>query len=194
MRTARRQNDLSVCDFLKVILRYSFFKGSMYEIKKQIYLDLSKTQKSALCNFLRALVKKSPELSVDNILNKFIEDEKYYLEINNSRFEFLADIIDDDQFLKDTEKYLKECQKYYDYKKSQAPIIQAQKEFEKKKRKFLQEVKMSKTEPTKKQLYYYDRLCKKYNIEKKELTSKLEARDEIDRILRKNSLLDNYDD
>ena len=48
----------------------------MYEIKKQIYLDLSKTQKSALCNFLRALVKKSPELSVDNILNKFIEDER----------------------------------------------------------------------------------------------------------------------
>lgn len=165
----------------------------MYEIKKQIYLDLSKTQKSALCNFLRALVKKSPELSVDDILNKFIEDEKYYLEINSSRFEFLADIIDDNQFLADTERYLKECQKYYDYKKSQEPIIQAQKEFEKKKRKFLQEVKMSKTEPTKKQLYYYERLCKKYNIEKRELTSKLEARDEIDKILKENSLLDNFD-
>lgn len=165
----------------------------MYEIKKQIYLDLSKTQKSALCNFLRALVKKSPELSVDDILNKFIEDEKYYLEINSSRFEFLADIIDDNQFLADTERYLKECQKYYDYKKSQEPIIQAQKEFEKKKRKFLQEVKMSKTEPTKKQLYYYERLCKKYNIEKRELTSKLDARDEIDKILRENSLLDNFD-
>ena len=155
----------------------------MYEIKKQIYLNLSKTQKSALCNFLRALVKKLPELSVNEILNKFIEDEKYYLEINSSRFEFLTDIIDDNQFLTDTEKYLKECRKYYDYKKSQEPIIQAQKEFEKKKRKFLQEVKMSKTEPTKKQLYYYERLCKKYNIEKKELTSKLEARDEIDKIL-----------
>ena len=155
----------------------------MYEIKKQIYLDLSKTQKSALCNFLRALVKKLPELSVNEILNKFIEDEKYYLEINSSRFEFLTDIIDDNQFLTDTEKYLKECRKYYDYKKLQEPIIQAQKEFEKKKRKFLQEVKMSKTEPTKKQLYYYERLCKKYNIEKKELTSKLEARDEIDKIL-----------
>ena len=164
----------------------------MYEIKKQIYLDLSKTQKSALCNFLRALVKKSPELSVDDILNKFLEDEKYYLKINSSRFEFLADIIDDTQFLSDTEKYLKECRKYYDYKKSQEPIIQAQKEFEKKKRKFLQEVKMSKTEPTKKQLYYYERLCKKYNIEKRELTSKLEARDEIDKILRENSLLDNF--
>lgn len=165
----------------------------MYEIKKQIYLDLSKTQKSALCNFLRALVKKSPELTVEEILNKFIEDEKYYLEINSSRFEFLENIIDDNQFLNDTEKYLKECRKYYDYKKSQEPIIQAQKEFEKKKRKFLQEVKMSKTEPTKKQLYYYERLCKKYNIKKKELSSKLEARDEIDRILKENNQLEKYD-
>ncbi len=156
----------------------------MYEIKKQIYLDLTKTQKSALCNFLRALVKKSPELSVDEILQKFLEDERYYLEINSSRFEFLKEIIDDKQFLNDTEKYIKECRKYYDYKKTQEPIIQAQKEFEKKKRAFLREVKMSKEFPTKKQLYYYDKLCKRYNIEKKELTSKLEARDEIDKILK----------
>lgn len=144
---------------------------------------MTKNQKSALCGFLRALVKKSPELSVQAILDKFLEDERYYLEINASRFEFLADVIDDDQFLNDTELFLKECRKYYDYKKKQEPIIQAQKEFEKKKRKFLQEVKMSKEQPTKKQLYYYEKLCKRYGIEKKELASKLEARDEIDKIL-----------
>ncbi len=159
----------------------------MYEIKKQIYSDLTKTQKSALCNFLRALVKKLPELSVQEVLEKFIDDEKYYLEINSSRFEFLAEKLCDEQFLCDTIKYLKECRKYYDYKKSQEPIIQAQKEFEKKKRAFLREVKMSKEPPTKKQLYYYERLCKKYNIEKKELASKLEARDEIDRIIDEHS-------
>ncbi len=144
---------------------------------------MTKNQKSSLCGFLRALVKKSPELSVQEILDKFLEDERYYLEINASRFEFLADVIDDDQFLNDTELFLKECRKYYDYKKKQEPIIQAQKEFEKKKRKFLQEVKMSKEQPTKKQLYYYEKLCKRYGIEKKELASKLEARDEIDKIL-----------
>ena len=159
----------------------------MYEIKKQIYLDFTKKQKAALCNFLRALVKKSPELSVDEIMQKFIEDEKYYLEINNSRFEFLENLLDDEQFLKDTEKYLKECRKYYDYKKSQEPLIQAQKEFEKKKREFLRQVKMSKESPTKKQLYYYEKLCKKYNLEKKELSSKLEARDEIDKILKEDN-------
>lgn len=155
----------------------------MYEIKKQIYLNFTKNQKAALCSFLRALVKKSPELSADEVFDKFIEDETYYLEINNSRFEFLADIIDDDSFINDTKLFIKECIKYYEYKKKQEPIIQAQKEFEKRKRKFLQEVKMSKDAPTKKQLYYYEKLCKKYNLEQKELTSKLEARNEIDRIL-----------
>lgn len=159
----------------------------MYQIKNQIYLDMSKTQKSALCNFLRALVKKTPEMSVQNILDKFIEDEKYYFEINNPHFEFLESYLYDNKFLEETMLFLKECRKYYDYKKSQEPIIQAQKEFEKKKRAFLREVKMSKETPTKKQLYYYEQLCKKYNLEKKELTSKLEARDEIDRIINEHT-------
>lgn len=159
----------------------------MYEIKKQIYLDFTKNQKSALCNFLRALVKKSPDWSVEEIWESFIADEKYYLELNCSRFEFLADIIDEQWFESDTMKYLKECKKYYDYKEKQRPIIEANKEFEKKKRKFLQEVKMSKEAPTKKQLYYYDRLCKKYGIEKKELESKLEARNVIDKIITEHS-------
>lgn len=155
----------------------------MYEIKKQIYLGLTKNQKSALCNYLRALVKKSMDLLVDEIWESFVADEKYYLELNCSRFEFLADIIDENEFKSDTIKYLKECKKYYEYKEKQRPIIEANKEYEKQKRKFLQEVKMSKEAPTKKQLYYYEKLCKKYNIEQVELKSKLEARDVIDKII-----------
>ena len=159
----------------------------MYEIKKQIYLDFTKNQKSALCNYLRALVKKSPDWSVEEIWESFVADEKYYLELNCSRFEFLAEVIDEQWFESDSIKYLKECKKYYDYKEKQRPIIEANKEFEKKKRKFLQEVKMSKESPTKKQLNYYDRLCKKYGIEKKELESKLEARNIIDKIITEHS-------
>ena len=164
----------------------------MYQIKNRIYLDFDKTQKSAICNYLRALTKQwvnNDSCSVKAILNKFIEDEKYYLEINASRFPFLGDVIDNNQFLKDTEDYIKECIKYYEYKEKQRPIIEAQKEFEKKKRKFLQEVKMSKEAPTKKQLYYYDRLCKKYSLEKKnvEELSRLDLRDEIERILNEHS-------
>lgn len=155
----------------------------MYEIKKQIYLDFTKNQKAALCSYLRALVKKSPELSEKQILDKFIEDEKYYFELNCSRFEFLKDILFEDWFKKDTEKFIHECKKYYDYKESQKPIIEANKAFEKQKKEFLKKVKMSKESPTKKQLYYYDKLCKKYDIEKKELASKLEAMEEIDKII-----------
>ena len=167
---------------------------AMYQIKNQIYQDMTKNQKSALCNFLRALVKKSPELSVDDILDKFLEDEKYYLEINNPHFEFLEDYLDSNKFLEETVLYLKECRKYYDYKKKQEPIIQAQKEYEKKKRAFLREVKMSKEPPTKKQIYYYEKLCKTYNLEKQELKSKLQARDEIDRIIKEYSPTSAFND
>lgn len=157
----------------------------MYDLKNRIFLDLTKTQKSALCNYLRALVKKFPELSVQEVLDKFIEDEKYYLDINSSRFEFLGECINDEKFQKEVFSFIKECRKYYDYKKAQEPLIQAQKEFDKKKRKFLQEVKMSKELPTKKQISYYKSLCKRYNEDKKETDelSKLDLRNEIDRII-----------
>ena len=155
----------------------------MYNIKNQIYLDMSKNQKSALCNFLRAFVKKNPQLSIQELIDKFFDNEKYYIKINNSRFEFLKDIIDDEKFLNDTEIFIEYCKKYYDYKISQAPIIKAQKDYEKKKRDFLKEIKMSKEFPTKKQISYYKSLCKKYNLNSRDLTSKLDARDEIDRII-----------
>ncbi len=161
----------------------------MYEIKKRIYLDLDKTQKSALCNFIRALVKQNLDMDIQDIFDKFVDDEKYYLEINSSRFPFLKDLIDDETFISDSLLFIKECKKYYDYKKSQAPLIEKQKEFEKQKRKFLQEVKMSKEAPTKKQLYYYDRLCKKYNIEKLDVESlsRLDLKNEIGKILDEHS-------
>jgi len=157
----------------------------MYQIKNRIYSDFDKTQKTAVCNHLRSLVKQNPEKTCEDILKKFLEDERYYLELNASRFPFLEEKLDDHQFLSDTKDYIKECIKYYDYKEKQRPIIEAQKEFEKKKRKFLQEVKMSKEPPTKKQLYYYDKLCKRYNVEKKNVEdlSKLDLKNEIERIL-----------
>lgn len=157
----------------------------MYEVKSKIFLELTKTQKSALCNFLRALTKKFPDFTMETLLKKFLDDEKYYLKINSSRFEFLEKFLEDEKFISEVELYLKECKKYYDYKKSQAPIILAQKEFEKKKKKFLQEVKMSKDAPTKKQLYYYKTLCKRHNINMKDTKnlSKLDLKNLIEEIL-----------
>ena len=161
----------------------------MYEIKNRIYLEFDKTQKSGICNYIRALVKQNIGLSCKEIMEKFFEDERYYLELGASRFPFLEEFIDTTQFQKDTEDYIKECIKYYEYKEKQRPIIEAQKQFEKKKRKFLQEVKMSKEKPTKKQLYYYDKLCEKYSIDKQNVEdlSKLDLRNEIERILDEHS-------
>ena len=157
----------------------------MYEIKSRIFLEFDKTQKSALCNFIRALVKKMPDFTADDIFEKFIEDEKYYLEVGSSRFEFLSEIIDDEKFIREVKLFIKECKKFYEYKASMAPVIQAQKDYEKKKRKFLQEVKMSKELPTKKQLSYYNSLCRRHNLDKKDTSnlSKLDLRNMIDEIL-----------
>ena len=166
----------------------------MYQIKRQIYLNFTRNQKSSLCNYLRAYAKKHIELSETEIFDSFIEDEKYYLELNCSRFEFLQDILYEEQFKNDTINYIKECKKYYEYKEKQRPIIEANKAFEKKKRKFLQEVKMSKEPPTKKQLYYYEKLCKKYNLDKIELNSKLDARNEIDKIINEHNLYYNINE
>ena len=161
----------------------------MYQIKSRIYLDFDKTQKSGICNYLRALVKQNLALTCSEIFDKFIEDEKYYLELGASRFPFLKDIINDEDFIKDTESYIKECKRYYEYKESQRPFIEKQKEFEKQKRKFLQEVKMAKDKPTQKQIYYYDKLCKRYSIEQKNIEelSKLDIKNEIERILNENT-------
>ena len=165
----------------------------MYQIKSRIYLEFNKTQKSGICNYIRALVKQNLNKTCSEIVDKFIDDEKYYLQLNSSRFPFLIDIIDEPQFIKDTEEYIKECKKYYEYKELQRPFIEKQKEFEKQKRKFLQEVKMSKDKPTQKQIYYYTKLCKKYSIEQKNIEelSKLDIKNEIERILNEYSETNN---
>lgn len=157
----------------------------MYEVKKRVYPSLSKNQKSALCNYLRAFVKKMPELDTQEVWQKFYDDEKYYLEMNSSRFEFLCDIIDEEDFYNDTILFIRECKKYFDYKKSQEPVIQAQRAFEKQKREFLKELKMKSERPTKKQLYYYDALCKRYGIEKENTDelSRFDLKERISRII-----------
>ncbi len=157
----------------------------MYQVKSRIYKSFDKTQKNAICNYIRALVKQNLELTCSDILDKFFADERYYLELKTSRFPFLSDVIDNPIFKEETQSYVYECKKYYEYKESQRPYIEKQKTFEKQKRKFLQEVKMSKEAPTKKQIYYYDKLCKRYNIEKNDTDemSKLDLKNAIERIL-----------
>ena len=161
----------------------------MYQTKKRIYLYFDKTQKSSLCSFLRCFVKQNAGFSPNEILKKFVEDQEYYFKINSSRLPYIEEKLNQHEFLKETFDFISACKDYYDRKKAEAPLAAKQKEFEKQKRKFLQEVKMSKEAPTPKQLYYYGRLCKKYNIEQKETEelSKLDLRNEIEKILNEHS-------
>ena len=110
----------------------------MYLVKQRIYLYFDKTQKSMLCTFLRAFVKQHLEDSCADILDKFIDEQEYYIKVNACRFPYIEEYLSDDMFLHETLEFIKACKKYYDYKKAQAPLIAKQKEFEKQKRKFLQ--------------------------------------------------------
>ena len=48
---------------------------------------------------------------------------------------------------------------------------------------------MSKEPPTQKQIYYYEKLCKKYSLEQKDakILSKLDLRNEIERIINEHT-------
>ena len=85
---------------------YIFGWNRMYQLKARIYKDLDKTQKAGIYNYIRALVKQNLKLSEEDILEKFIDNERYYLELNSSRFPFLEDFIDSGDFLKDTKELI----------------------------------------------------------------------------------------
>lgn len=166
----------------------------MYNTKQKIYLYFDKTQKSTLCSFLRSFVKnnlKKNEFNIteEELFKNFIEEQEYYFKINSSRFPFLKDYLDDEAFISETKQYIGAIKQYYEYKKSQEFLKEKQKDYEKSKREFLKEVKMSKEKPTKKQIYYYEKLCRKYNIDKKDTStlSKLDIKNELERILNEHS-------
>ena len=83
----------------------------MQNIKSCVFLYLTPRQKSQLLGTLKSYFKKFPSLNKTEIIDKFLEDEKYYLQLNASRFPFLSGVIDDETFLNDSVLYIKECVK-----------------------------------------------------------------------------------
>lgn len=157
----------------------------MYYLKNTLFLSLTKNQKASLFGYLRSFVKKHSTKSSDEILDLFIEDENYYLEVNNPHFEWIIDYFNDEKFLNELKVLVNENKKQIEIKEKQKPFIEKQKELAKQQRKKTSEIKMSKQQPTKKQLYYYDKLCKQYKIEKEDLKdkSRLDLKNIIGKIL-----------
>lgn len=160
----------------------------MQNIKNALFLNLTPRQKSQLLGTIKAYFKNFPTLSNLELIDKFFEDEKYYLDINQPHFEFMKDYFEDDLFFRDLKKYLD----FLSYEKKQLelmkPYLDKQKEIAKQQRKKAQEYKMSKLKPTKKQLLYYDKITKAHNIKKKDVkeASRLDLRNWIMEILEKN--------
>lgn len=153
--------------------------------KANLFPGLSKTQKTALLNFIKVLVKKNPDFSPEQIIEKFLEDETYYYELNNPHFEWVVPFFENDAFLKDLKIHTKECFKQAEYKKKQQPYLEKQKAYAKKLKKAAREKKLSKQEPTPKQIKYYKNLSRKYNLKLKPLedASRLDLINWIDEII-----------
>lgn len=93
----------------------------MYYLKNTLFLELTKNQKASLFSFIKSFVKKhnANNLSVDDILELFIEDEKYYYEQKNPHFEWIIQEFDKDKFLKELKILIKENLKQLELKEAQ---------------------------------------------------------------------------
>ena len=157
----------------------------MQNIKNILFTALSQRQKSQLLGTLKAYYKKFSSLSKTEIIDKFFEDEKYYIDINNPHFEFMKDYFDDEKFYRDIEKYIDFLIYENQQKKLMEPYLEKQKELMKIQRKKAQDYKMSKLKPTKKQLFYYEKITKAHNKQMRDTTnaSRLDLRNWIMEIL-----------
>lgn len=157
----------------------------MYYLKNIVFLDLTKNQKASLFSFLKSFVKKHNDKTIDEILELFIEDELYYYEQNNPHFEWIIQEFEKDKFIKELKMLINENKKQLMLKEAQKPLLEKQKAFAKVQRKKAAEYKMSKEQPTKKQIYYYNKLCDKYNLEKIDVNnlSRLDMKNIIGKII-----------
>ena len=97
-------------------------------------------------------------------LTKFTEEENYYKDIENPHFEFIIEYLENEDFYKDFKIYAKSIFDELKYKEAQRPVIEAQKAKAKEFRKKVQDYKMSKLKPTKKQLYYYEKVARAHGV------------------------------
>ena len=153
----------------------------MFNIKNNIFLNFTPRQKAMLLSFLKSFVKKNKELKTEDIIDKFIEDETYYNEIGNPHFEFVIEHFNEEDFIRDLKTFIDAVFYELEQKEKMKPLIEKQKQFEKEQRKRANDFKMSKLKPTKKQLFYYEKVAGAHGIKMKDTTnaSRLDLRNWI---------------
>lgn len=113
--------------------------------------------------------KKKSNLSCDEIFYAFLDEQNYYLEINNPQFEWIYEHLNETKFLKELKLYINVIKKDLKYKETQKPFLDEIKRRNKEFRQKLKENKQKKEKPTQKQIYCYNKLCEKYNLEKQDV-------------------------
>ncbi len=137
---------------------------NIYQIKQNLFLYLTPRQKSQLLSYLKSFIKKHANLSVEDIFDKFAEEENYYNEIENPHFEFVIEYFENEDFYREFKLFAGAVFEELKYKEAQKPILEAQKAKAREFRKKAQDFKMSKMKPTKKQLYYYEKVAKAHGV------------------------------
>jgi len=157
----------------------------VYNLKKNLFLNLTARQKSALLSYLQVFVKKNAGLNKHEIFDKFLEDERYYDKIEQTRFHFVVENIGNEAFLKEILRFIETALYHFEMLDKHKPDPDKQKEYAKMQRKRAQDFKMSKEKPTKKQLKYYEKLVKSRGLASESLdgASKLDLRNKITAIL-----------
>ena len=144
----------------------------MYKINFHIFNTLPTNQKSSIKSFFKTVIKKK-FLSCKKIVNQDILDELYYeLQLPYSRYSWLKEYINNRLFQKDLQNIIKIFIQQQEYKENNKLYIEKQKEVNKKIRKEILKYKQSKEKPTKKQISYYNSLCKKYSLEIEDIRNK----------------------
>ena len=67
--------------------------------------------------------KKKSNLSCDEIFYAFLDEQNYYLEINNPQFEWIYEHLNETKFLKELKLYINVIKKDLKYKETQKPFL-----------------------------------------------------------------------
>lgn len=143
----------------------------MFNLKNTIFLNFTSRQKTMLFSYLKSIVKKNQNLNTLDIIDKFIEDEVYYNKIDNPHFGFCIPYLSNDEFLRDLKTFIEAVFLELREKEKLKPIIEKQKLYQKEQRKRANDFKLSKLKPTKKQLFYYEKVANAHGIKIKDTTN-----------------------
>ena len=148
----------------------------------KIFDDLTKNQKSSFFLYIKVFTKKYSEYSVDNIWNKFTEEQNYLHDINHEKFVWINNFGNNEEFEKSVKFIINtEKQKIFIREKNKIYYNQHKDSIKAWKNK-IKQWRQSKEKPTKKQIAYYNALCKKSGIKKADNLSCLSKLDLVNMI------------